>query len=52
MACPPAAMAFERRYTEALARVRRWSIDKANLLLQDERGRILLLFRARAAGEV
>jgi heat shock protein HslJ len=52
MACPPAAMAFERRYTEALARVRRWSIDKANLLIQDERGRTLLLFRVMAAGEV
>lgn len=45
MACPPPAMAFERRYVEALGQVRRWSIDKQNLLLQDARGRTLLLFR-------
>ncbi|MFM7266401.1 MAG: META domain-containing protein [Cyanobium sp.] len=45
MACAPPAMAFERRYVEALAQVRRWSIDKQNLLLQDARGRTLLLFR-------
>lgn len=45
MACAPPAMAFERRYLEALAQVRRWSIDKQNLLLQDARGRTLLLFR-------
>jgi copper homeostasis protein (lipoprotein) len=45
MACPPPVMAFERRYVEALGQVRRWSIDKQSLLLQDERGRTLLLFR-------
>lgn len=38
-------MAFERCYVEALGQVRRWSIDKQNLLLQDDRGRTLLLFR-------
>lgn len=47
MACPPELMVFERRYSEALGRVRRWSIDKQNLLLQDERGRTLLLFTAK-----
>ena len=47
MACPPELMVFERRYSEALCRVRRWSIDKQNLLLQDERGRTLLLFTAK-----
>jgi len=46
MACEPAAMAFERRFVGALEQVRRWSIDKRNLLLQDERGRTLLLFTA------
>ncbi|MCS5699466.1 META domain-containing protein [Cyanobium sp. FGCU-52] len=46
MACPAAVMAFERRYVQALGQVGRWSIDKANLLLQDERGRTLLLFTA------
>ena len=46
MACPPAVMAFERRYGEALAQVQRWSIDKRNLLLQDAGGRTLLLFMA------
>jgi uncharacterized lipoprotein YbaY/heat shock protein HslJ/uncharacterized lipoprotein NlpE involved in copper resistance len=46
MACSPEVMAFERRYSEALAQVRRWSIDKRNLLLQDAAGRTLLLFRA------
>ena len=45
MACPPEVMAFERRYSEALAQVRRWSIDKRNLLLQNAAGRTLLLFR-------
>ncbi len=45
MACLPEVMAFERRYSEALAKVRRWSIDKRNLLLQDVAGRTLLLFR-------
>lgn len=45
MACLPEVMAFERRYSEALAQVRRWSIDKRNLLLQDGAGRTLLLFR-------
>jgi uncharacterized lipoprotein YbaY/heat shock protein HslJ/uncharacterized lipoprotein NlpE involved in copper resistance len=44
MACDPAVMAFERRTMEALDRVRQWSIDKQNLLLQDEQGRTLLLF--------
>ena len=44
MACPPAVMAFERRYSEALAQVRRWSLDKRSLLLQDARGRTLLVF--------
>jgi heat shock protein HslJ len=45
MACLLEVMAFERRYSEALAQVRRWSIDKRNLLLQDATGRTLLLFR-------
>ena len=45
MACLAEVMAFERRYSEALAQVRRWSIDKRNLLLQDAAGRTLLLFR-------
>ena len=45
MACLPAAMASERRYGQALAKVRRWSIDKRNLLLQNAAGRTLLLFR-------
>lgn len=45
MACRPEVMAFERRYSEALAQVRRWSIDKRNLLLQDAAGRTLLLFK-------
>jgi copper homeostasis protein (lipoprotein) len=46
MACPAAEMAFERRVVEALDQVRRFSVDKRNLLLQDERGRTLLLFAA------
>jgi len=46
MACPPAVTAYERRFVEALEQVRRYSIDKHNLLLQDERGRTLLLFQA------
>jgi copper homeostasis protein (lipoprotein) len=45
MACPEAAMAFEQRYTRALERVRRWSIDGNSLLLQDKRGRTLLVFQ-------
>jgi copper homeostasis protein (lipoprotein) len=45
MACLAEVMAFGRRYSEALAQVRRWSIDKRNLLLQDATGRTLLLFR-------
>ena len=45
MACSAEVMIFERRYSEALARVRRWSIDKRNLLLQDERGRTLMVFQ-------
>jgi copper homeostasis protein (lipoprotein) len=48
MACPPAVMAFEGRFVEALEQVRRWSIDRTNLLLQDERGRTLLLFTTRS----
>lgn len=47
MACPPGLMAFEGRYSEALGRVRRWSIDRQTLLLQDGRGRTLLVFRAK-----
>ena len=39
-------MAMEQRYVEALGQVRRWSIDKRNLLLQDGQGRTLLLFKA------
>ncbi|MEX1324451.1 MAG: YbaY family lipoprotein [Synechococcaceae cyanobacterium] len=39
MACGPELMALERRFTEALTNVRRWSIDKRSLLLQDARGR-------------
>jgi len=46
MACPPELMAFERRDAEALAQVRRWSLDKRTLLLQDEQGRTLSLFSA------
>ncbi len=46
MACEAAAMVFEKRFVEALEQVRRFSIDKQQLLLQDERGRTLLLFRA------
>ncbi len=45
MACPAALMAMEQRYMEALGQVRRWSIDKRNLLLQDGQGRTLLLFK-------
>ena len=45
MAGLPAAMAYERRYGQALAEVRRWSIDKRNLLLQNAVGRTLLLSR-------
>ncbi len=44
MACQPVVMAFERSFIEALGQVRRWSIDKRNLLLHDERGRTLLVF--------
>lgn len=46
MACSPEVMDLERRYTEALALVRRWSIDKRSLLLQDASGKTLLLFQA------
>jgi copper homeostasis protein (lipoprotein) len=46
MACSPETMALERRFSEALARVRRWSLDKRSLLLQDASGRTLLLFQA------
>jgi heat shock protein HslJ len=45
MACLAEVMAFGRRYSEALAQVRRWSIDKRNLLLQEAACRTLLLFR-------
>jgi len=45
MACPPEVMTFEQRYNQALDRVRRWSIDKRSLLLQDERGRTLMVFQ-------
>jgi len=45
MACPQEVMAFEQRYTRALERVRRWNIDKHTLLLQDRRGRTLLVFQ-------
>jgi copper homeostasis protein (lipoprotein) len=45
MGCPPEAMAFEQRYVRALGLARRWSIDKNNLLLQDEQGRTLLVFQ-------
>jgi heat shock protein HslJ len=45
MACPAEVMAFERRFGQALERVRRWSIDKGTLLLQDERSRTLLVFQ-------
>lgn len=46
MACGPQLMELELRYSEALAKVRRWSIDKRSLMLQDAGGRILLLFQA------
>lgn len=46
MACGPQLMELERRYAEALAKVRRWSIDKRSLMLQDAGGRTLLLFQA------
>ncbi len=46
MACSPEVMDLERRYIEALALVRRWSIDKRSLLLQDASGKTLLLFQA------
>jgi copper homeostasis protein (lipoprotein) len=46
MACRPETMTLESRFSEALARVRRWSIDKRSLLLQDATGRTLLLFQA------
>ncbi len=45
MACSPEVMTFEQRYNQALERVRRWSIDKHNLLLQDERGHTLMVFQ-------
>jgi uncharacterized lipoprotein YbaY/heat shock protein HslJ len=48
MACGPEVMAFEQRFVEALDQVRRWSIDRNNLLLQDERGRTLLVFSTRS----
>ncbi len=46
MACSPEVMAIEQRYTEALALVRRWSIDKRSLMLQDASGKTLLLLQA------
>jgi len=45
MACSAPVMAFERRYVAGLAQVRRWSLDKRTLLLQDARGRTLLMFQ-------
>jgi len=47
MACPPELMERERRFITALERVRRWSIDRRSLLLQDGKGRTLLLFQAQ-----
>jgi copper homeostasis protein (lipoprotein) len=46
MACGPETMALEQRFSEALGQVRRWSIDRRSLLLQDATGRTLLLFQA------
>jgi hypothetical protein len=46
IACSPDVMAHERRYTETLGQVRRWSIDKRSLILQDASGKTLLLFQA------
>jgi heat shock protein HslJ len=48
MACPPTLMAFERSVLETLALVRRWSIDRRTLLLQDATGRTLLVLQALA----
>jgi len=44
MPCPPPADGdFERRFTtRPSGHVRRWSLDKQNLLLQNEQGRTLL----------
>ncbi len=46
MACSPELMALEGRFSDALAQVRRWSIDKRSLLLQDACGKTMLLFQA------
>jgi copper homeostasis protein (lipoprotein) len=45
MACSQEVMAFEQRYARALEQVRRWSIAQRTLLLQDKRGRTLLVFQ-------
>lgn len=48
MACPPAAMDQERRFLDALAKVKRWRVDPAQrkLLLVDEAGRTLVTLSA------
>jgi len=46
MACPDEAMEFERRFVAAIEKVRRWSIDKHSLLLQDSSGKTLMLLQA------
>ncbi|MCP9833807.1 MULTISPECIES: META domain-containing protein [unclassified Cyanobium] len=46
MACSPERMALEGRFSETLDQVRRWSIDKRSLLLQDACGKTLLLLQA------
>jgi heat shock protein HslJ len=46
MACPDETMEFERRFVAALEKVRRWSIDKHSLLLQDSSGKTLMLLQA------
>ncbi|MCP9773395.1 META domain-containing protein [Synechococcus sp. Tobar12-5m-g] len=45
MACPDETMEFGRRFTAALEKVRRWSIDKHSLLLQDAAGKTLWSFK-------
>jgi copper homeostasis protein (lipoprotein) len=46
MACPDQTMEFERLFVAALEKVRRWSIDKHSLLLQDASGKTLMVFQA------
>jgi copper homeostasis protein (lipoprotein) len=46
MACPAETMEFERRFLAALEKVRRWSIDKHSLLLQDASGKTLMGLQA------